>query len=142
MATTDGANFAIAESPTPSNLLEVQVWGGRVRAIVDKVTVTETLATQTIIRMGKMPKGALPLHGFLRFTGASTATLQIGYTGRLYALGNATELTTTKTQSLYPSATQCNSLLTQPRDIYATVRTAPIVTAEVLDFQYLYSVPS
>jgi hypothetical protein len=139
MAEHDGVNFAVAEAPTPTTVLATEKWGGRVKVICEKVTLTATGTVNDLLNVGKLPKGAIPLGGFLRYDGNATSTLVIGYTADTDALGTATALATTRTQMLYPSKEQCNTPLTQDKDIQVKVKTRNMVTGNILMLQYLYA---
>lgn len=132
MTAVNGVNFAVADAPTPATVLATEKWGGRVKTLQDKYTALATVATGTLIKVGKMPKGAIPLGGSIRYSGASTGTLTFGYTGATSALGAATALATTKTQRLYPSATQWGAPLTAAQDIYATLAGHNLATGDIL----------
>ena len=142
MATKYGTNATILAAPTPSTVLDTEKSGGRVKCLTEKYTGT-TINSGDIIYMGKMPKGAIPLYGVLRYTGSDTGALTVGYTGNTDALGAATALATTKTQVLYPDAAQMNVPLTADRDIYATFvgtsATHALVSADILLLHYLYA---
>lgn len=132
MTAVNGTNFAVADAPTPSTVLATEKWGGRVKTLQDKITLAATAAIGTLFKIGKMPKGAIPLGGSIRYSGASTGTLTFGYPGATSALGSATALATTKTQRLYPSATQWGNPLTAAQDIYATLGTKALATGNIL----------
>lgn len=134
-----GTNFTIADAPTPDTVLATELWGGRVHAIVDRFTAAKQYDAASLIYVGKMPKGAVPLFGMIQFTGSSTATLIIGHAGDTNALGAATALTTTPIQQIFPTTAAFMVPLTADRDIYITTATAAIVTAEVIEFCYLYA---
>jgi len=140
MASVYGTNATVLISTgvTPSTALQAEKQGGKVRTITDKFTGA-ACPVGTLIYLGQMPKGAIPLGGSIRYSGSSTATLQIGYTGATSALGTATALATTKTQRLYPSANQWGVPLTANVDIYATVGTKALVTSNILYFEYEYA---
>lgn len=137
MTTYKGTNFTIVEAPTPSTVLATELWGGRVKAVTDKWQ--GAVDSGSILKMGRMPKGALPLGGFLRYSGDATTTLSIGYTGATQYLGSATALATTKTQVFYPSKDQWNTPLTASVDIYVSVNTKPLAASDTLMMTFLYA---
>ena len=134
-----GTNAAILASITPSTYPEASKNGAKVRAITDKFVAAATILVADKIYLGKLPKGALPLGGSIRYSGASTGTLTVGYTGATAALGAATALTTTKTQQLYPSLTQANTPLIADVDVFATLAGFVLATGDMLMFKYNYA---
>lgn len=139
MASINGTNFAIAAAPTPSTVLATEKWGGRVKALVDVKQMGATRAAGTLIYLGKLPKGALPLVGFVQYSGSVTATLTVGYTGGASNLGSATALATTPNQVLYPNGTQWNTPLAAAVDVYATIGAHSLAASDTLRFKLLYA---
>ena len=63
MTTYDSDNYALdVTANTPSTLLDPGQWGGRVRAQVSSYTCATTV-TGSVIRVGKLPVGAVILPG-------------------------------------------------------------------------------
>ncbi|HRT52405.1 MAG TPA: hypothetical protein P5279_18090 [Anaerohalosphaeraceae bacterium] len=141
MATKYGTNATILASLTPSNLLKAEQSGGVVRSMTEEYTGARVVSGD-IIYLGKMPKGAIPLFGVIRYNGSDTGILKIGYTGDIDALGTTTALATTKTQVLYPAREQINKPLTNDTDIYATMginSAHALATTDTVDIHYLYA---
>lgn len=141
MTTRYGTNATKLAALTPSNALKAEQDGGAVRSMCEHWTGA-TVNSGDLIYLGRMPKGSIPLGGFLRYSGSDTGVLSIGYSGDIDALGTATALTTTKTQYLVPTADQMNTPLTEDRDIYATFGNKSahsLASSDVIDINYLYA---
>jgi hypothetical protein len=141
MTTRYGTNATKLAALTPSNMLNAEQSGGVVRSMVERYTGT-TVNSGDLLYLGKMPKGAIPLGGFLRYTGSDTGVLSIGYAGDTDALGTATALATTATQYLVPTTAQMNTPLTADRDIYATFGSGPahvLASTDKIEINYLYA---
>lgn len=74
-----GTNTTIANSPSPSTLLEVNDWGGRVRCQHDTYEASSLEAASTI-KIGKLPKGArvLPLGKIVHDALGTGVTFAVG----------------------------------------------------------------
>jgi len=141
MATKYGTNATVLASLTPSTALKAEQAGGTVRSLTEEYTGAR-VASGDIIYLGKMPKGAIPLFGVIRYNGSDSGILKIGYAGDTDALGTTTALTTTKTQVLYPAREQINEPLAADTDIYATMGTSSahaLASTDTVDIHYLYS---
>jgi|GEM_PF-4211395 len=141
MATKYGTNATILASLTPSTALKAEQSGGVVRSMTEEYTGAR-VASGDIIYLGKMPKGAIPLFGVIRYNGSDSGILKIGYSGDTDALGTTTALTTTKTQVLYPAREQINEPLAADTDIYATMGTSSahaLASTDTVDIHYLYA---
>ena len=141
MATKYGTNATVLASLTPSTALKAEQAGGIVRSLTEEYTGAR-VASGDIIYLGKMPKGAIPLFGVIRYNGSDTGILKIGYAGDTDALGTTTALTTTKTQVLYPAREQINEPLAAETDIYATMgqnSAHALASTDTVDIHYLYS---
>lgn len=93
---TDGVNYTAAFTAATLNRIAANQWGGRVRAIHDSITLA-TQGAGTVIKIGRIPKGACVLFGALMTTvtlGAS-ATLAVGISGTTGKYRAAATLTTT-----------------------------------------------
>ena len=133
------ATVLISTGVTPATALKAEQNGGARRTIQDKYTAAGTIAVGSLIFLGQIPKGAIPLGGSIRYSGSSTGTLSIGYTGATSALGATTALATTKTQKLYPNLTQWGSPLTAAVNVYATLAGHALGTSDIIAFDYDYA---
>lgn len=136
-----GTNYLLANTPAPATYLESEKWGGHVRALVEHFTGSIVSSGDTIY-VGKLPKGALPIVSYVRYNGSDTGIISLGYSGDADALGQATALTTTKTQTLIPTAAQMNTPLTADRNIYATYGSSgahAMASADTLDVAILFT---
>lgn len=121
--TAYGDNYTIAANVTPATNLDSAKWRGKVKHISDSITMTTAADAASIVYVGKLPKGAVPLYTIFNNDDAtSTATGIIGYTGDTNALGTITAITTTKTQLVAP--TVFNTPLTADKDVYITTAAA------------------
>ena len=121
--TAYGANYTVAANVTPATALNPATWTGDVKHISDVVTMTTAGDAGTLVYVGKLPKGAVPLYTIFNSDDAtSTATGTIGYAGDTDALGNISAITTTLTQVVTP--TVYNTALTASKDVYITTATA------------------
>ena len=137
--TTYGANFTIADNPTPATVLDSPKWGGKVRCVQDTVTLAAQYDAGSYLYVGKVPIGAIPLFGIINYrTGSSTATLSIGSLTTATLFGSATALATTKTQVTYPTVP--NTKLTAITDILCLTADAALLTSDVLDVKLFYAV--
>lgn len=139
MTTHYGTNYGVLRAPTPSTVLATEKAGGRVKSFSERFTGA-IVNSGDVIFLGKLPQGAIPLGGFLRYTGNDSGVLSIGYAGDTDALGAATALATTKAQYLVP--TVGNTPLTAAKDIYATFgRSAAhsLASTDVIEINYLYA---
>lgn len=137
MTTYKGTNFGIVEAPTPTTVLPVEKVGGKIHAITD--VYQGAVDTASIIKMGRMPKGAIPLFGFINFSGSATTTLSVGYPGATQCLGTATALATTPKQTLYPNKSQWGTPLTAAVDVYLSVNTKALGASDKIFFTYCFT---
>jgi hypothetical protein len=121
--TAYGTNYTIASNVTPSTLLNPAKWTGDIKHISDVVVMTTAADAASLVYVGKLPKGAIPLYTVFNTDDAtSTATGIIGYASDTNALGAITAITTTLTQLVEP--TVWNTPLTAAKDVYVTTATA------------------
>lgn len=92
---TDGVNYTAAFTAATLNRIAANQWNGRVRAIHDSITMAAQAAA-TVIRIGRIPKGACVLFGALATTVTlgATATLAVGISGTTGKYRAAATLTT------------------------------------------------
>ena len=121
--TAYGTNYTIADNVTPSTALDPSKWTGDVKHISEVVTMTTAGDAGTLVYVGKLPKGAIPLYTIFNSDDAtSTATGIIGYAGDTNALGTISAITTTLTQVVAPAV--FNTALTAEKDVYVTTAAA------------------
>lgn len=73
-----GVNFTKQETPKSTNIIDMGIWGGKVRVQIDNYTTSGCDANSTI-KMAKLPVGATFL-GMLIFHGAlgTSVTMDVG----------------------------------------------------------------
>lgn len=136
--TAYGVNNTVLQSPSPSTILEYGKVEGKLAVTMDKVTAAAQYDDGSIFVMGaKIPKGAIPLFGIMRFTGKSTATLKIGSSGNDDLWGSCSAIATTPTQVFFPTAS--NTALTADTQIQILTAAAAVVTSEVLEVVLVYA---
>ena len=143
-ATVYGANYTIAGNVTPSTALESCKWQGRVRVLADISTVGVAVAdAASLIYIGKLPKGALPLFTQLASDTTNAVTGTIGWSGDTDALGTFSTLANSMTtaQPVTTMPTVYNTPLTADRDVYITTAAAGLEAAAVVASRIYYAVP-
>ena len=78
----EGVNYAKYNS-TPPQMVDVDQWGGRVRVMYDTYTETAAMETGSTIKVGRLPKGARFLYGYIttsKSLGTTTVKIEIGST--------------------------------------------------------------
>lgn len=121
--TAYGDNYTVAANVTPSTNLDPAKWKGKVHQLSDVVTMTTAGDAGSIVYVGKLPAGSIPLFTLFNSDDAtSTATGIIGYSGDTDALGAISAMVTTPTQVVAP--TVFNTPLTEEKDIFITTETA------------------
>lgn len=121
--TAYGTNYTAIDNPLVGSLVKSNKWGGKVRCVQDKVTMTTAGDAGTLVYCGKLPKGAIPLYTIFNHNDTtSTATGVIGYATDTNALGAITALASTANQVLAP--TVFNTPLTADQNVYVTTATA------------------
>lgn len=119
-STQYGVNHALAGSPQSDSYMQSAQWGAKVRVQVDKVTLTAASDIGSLLYVGKLRKGDIPLRTTIISPNASNAiTGTIGWAGDTDALGTFTTLATHVAQILTP--TVFNTPLTEDKEIYITV---------------------
>lgn len=118
-STQYGVNYAKAGSPQADSYMQSAQWGAKVRAQVDVATLTANSDIGSLIYVGKLRKGDIPLRTTIISSNISEAvTGSIGWAGDTDALGTFTTLATNAAQILTP--TVYNTPLTEDKDIYIT----------------------
>lgn len=117
-STQYGANYATAKAATPATLLRHAQWGGKVRVQRDVATLTSDSDIGSLIYIGRLRKGTLPLRVIIKGATAKAVTGTIGWAGSAAALGTFTTLATALPQILMP--TSPNEVLTEDTEIYIT----------------------
>lgn len=139
--TAYGNNYTVASSPTPSTYLDSSKWKCSVKHISDVVTMTTAADLASIVYVGKLPIGAIPLYTVFNSNDAtSTATGIIGYASDTNALGTISAMTTTLTQVIAP--TVWNTPLTAAKDVYVTTAAAATSAATEWHVTIFYGVVS
>lgn len=91
---TDGVNYTAAFTAATLNRVSANQWNGRVRAIHDSITMAAQAAA-TVIRIGRIPRGACVLFGALATTVTlGAATIAVGISGTTGKYRAAATLTT------------------------------------------------
>ena len=117
--TAYGTNYTIADNVTPSTALNPAKWTGDIKHISDVVVMTTAADSASLVYVGKLPKGAIPLYTIFNTDDAtSTATGIIGYTGDTNALGTISSISATPLQVVAPVVV--NTPLTAAKDVYIT----------------------
>lgn len=137
-STLRGVNNTIIQTPSPSTLMDYGRAQGRVSVTMDKAVAVAQMDAGSKFKMGgKIPKGAIPLFGIMRFTGSSTATLKIGTADNDDLFGSCSAIATTPTQIFYP--TEENAPLDADSEIEVLTAAAAIVPSEQLEIVLLYA---
>jgi hypothetical protein len=136
--TLTGTNYAIANAPTPSTLLESSKWGGKVRCIEDIITAAAAYDAASIVKIGALPKGAIPIMTVIKYSGSATMTLAVGSTADTDLLGVFTALGTTPTQMALPSIP--NTPLTADTVMEMLVAATGIASGDIFHVKMLYAV--
>ena len=136
-----GTNYTALAAATPATLLDYGKALGKLAFTYDTLTATQQYDAASIFTMGaKIPIEAVPLFGFVNFTGSSTATLSLGIAGGdTDLLGTATALATTKRQTIWPTVP--NTPLTAALTVSVLTAAAAILTDEVLEVIIVYALP-
>lgn len=104
--TTYGTNYTLAAAAAPSTFLDSAKWGGKVRGCTEKFVAAAAYDAGSIIYVGQVPKGAVPLFAIIStaagVTGAVTGT--IGSADDADLFGTFTTLATTSQQMLVTTA--------------------------------------
>jgi hypothetical protein len=130
-STQYGANYAAAASPLSEDYLQPSQRGGKVRAQIDVATLTANSDIGSLIYIGKLRKGDIPIRTTIKGTNVSNAvTGTIGWAGDTDALGTFTTLATNVAQVLSP--TVYNTPLTEDKDIYITTAGANAEADDVI----------
>lgn len=140
-ATYHGANYTVADnSPKVGSFLPADEWGGNVKAILDSflATADDTGDAGSLIYVGKLPKGAVPLGGFVHSNGAITFTGTIGWSGDADALGDIAAFTGAGTQAIGPDYGTIMSKQTTARDVYITTATQAITSGDEITVVIFY----
>lgn len=115
--TTYGTNMTIALAATPAAFLDAAKWGGKVRCCEETFTAAAAYDATSIIYVGQLPKGAVPLFAILStaagVTGAVTGT--IGSAADADLFGTFTSIAAASVQKLVTTAP--NVALTVDTDI-------------------------
>ncbi len=135
-STQYGANYAAARDAGPATLLRHAQWGGKVRNQRDVATLSSDSDIGSLIYVGKLRKGTLPLRVIIKGATTKAVTGTIGWAGSSAALGTFTTLATGGPQILFP--TSPNTVLTEDKDIYITTAGANADAGDVIvtDIEY------
>jgi len=150
LSTASGVNYTkiaalIANTGSLSDLVDgANQWGTKLRAMFDIYTVPtgDTLHSDAVLTMGKLPKGARPLAFYFAQSGggeAAVGTIKIGTTD----VAGASVLTdmTSATQQLIPAlSTASDSVLTAASVVTITIATQDVDAATVLVLVTFYLV--
>ncbi len=136
-STQYGANYTKARAAKPSRYLAAAQWGGKVRAQVDVAILSSNSDIGSLVYVGRLKKGQVPIAVIIRGTTSKAVTGTIGWAGTAAALGTFTTLATALPQTLLPVTP--NSPLTQDRDIYITTAGANADANDVITTILLYA---
>jgi hypothetical protein len=118
-STQYGANYTKAASPQSDEYMQSAQWGAKVRVQVDQATLTSDSDIGSLIYVGKLRKGDIPIRTTIISPNASEAiTGTIGWSGDADAMGTFTTLANNAAQILTPAV--FNTPLTEDKDIYIT----------------------
>lgn len=142
--THTGTNYAVANAPTPATLLNAGQWGGKVRVLEDKITVGAAADSGSILKVGKLPKGAIPLVTFLKYSGSATTTFAIGSSDDTDMLGVFTAVGTTPSQYALPTTGSstyggANIPLVADTVIEMLAAAQAMTSGDVFDIKILYA---
>lgn len=114
---TDGVNYTAAFTAATLNRIAANQWGGRVRAIHDSITMAAQAAA-TVIRIGRIPKGACVLFGALLTTVTlGSAQVAVGISGTTGKYRAAATLTTADVPQFFGVASAVMTELTADETI-------------------------
>ena len=96
-----GVNFTKQDNPVSTNIIDMGIWGGKIRVQIDNYESDTTETTGSTIKMGRLPVGATFLEAII-YCGALGATVTL-------SLGD------TNTPARYMAATVAHSVVLQTR---------------------------
>ena len=150
LSTASGVNYTkyaaiVAGTSGVSSFIDgTNQWGTKLRVMYDKYTVPtgDTLHSTSVLSMGMMPKGAIPIGFYFSQSGggeAAVGTATIGGTA-VTATSAFTDMTSA-TQQLVPClSTASDSALTAASVVAMSIGTADVDAATVLTMAALYIV--
>ncbi len=141
-ASYHGVNYTVMDNtPTLVTRLQGNKWGGHIQVVSDSFTATggDTGSTGSLIYVGKLPAGAIPMFSVISSDGAITFTGTLGYSGDADALGDLAAFSGAGSQVLGPSATQIATPLTAAQDIYLTTATQDIANGDAITVVLAYT---
>ncbi|KKL71724.1 hypothetical protein LCGC14_2092040 [marine sediment metagenome] len=150
LSTASGVNYTkiaalAAKTGSMSDFVDgTNEWGTKLRVMLDTYTVPtgDTLHSDAVLTMGKLPKGARPLAFYFAQSGggeAAVGTIKIGTTD----VAGASVLTdmSSNTEQLVPAlSTASDSVLTAASVVTITIATQDIDAATVLVLATFYLV--
>lgn len=141
-ATQYGANYTIADNVTPATQLDSPKWGGKVRCVEDILTASQTCDAGSILYVGKLPKGAIPIAAILASDTTNAITGLIGWTGDTNAVGQFSTLANTLTTGNPVMAVSDvgNTKLTAEKDVFITTAGAGLESGKKVYSKLLYAV--
>jgi len=150
LSTASGVNYTnlaailAGTSGVGSFLDGANEWGTKLRVMLDTYTVPagDTLHSDAVLTMGKLPKGARPLGFYFAQSGggeAAVGTLKIGTTD-VAGASVLTDMSSATSQFVPCLSTASDSVLTAASVVTITVATQDIDAATVLVLATLYLV--
>ena len=137
-STQYGANYAIAKAATPATLLRTAQRGGKLRLQTDVATLSSDSDIGSLVYIGTLPKGAVPIAGLLQGTTSKAVTGSVGWSGDTDALGTFTSLASTAvTQVLTPTVP--NVAISKDKEVYITTAGANADSGDKLVTTLIYA---
>lgn len=137
-STQYGVNYALASAPSSPAYLHASQWGGKCRVQRDVATLTSASDIGSLVYIGRLPKGSIPVASIIQSGNVSNAvTGTIGWSGDADALGTFTTLATALSQVLTPTVP--NTPLTEDKDIYITIAGANAEADDVINTALVYA---
>lgn len=141
-ATIYGANYTVAKNVTPATYLKASQWGGKVRCHRDVAKASAASDAGSLIYIGTLPKGCIPIGVTLASDTTNAITGTVGWSGDTDALGTfktlAASLTTGLVQRTMP--TVYNTPLTEDKDVYITTAAAALESGKIVISDLMYMV--
>jgi hypothetical protein len=139
--TAYGTNYTIAANVTPLTALEACKFQGKVRVIADTITLSGAHDAGSLLYVGKLPKGSIPLFSQFASDTTNAVTGTAGWSGDADALGTlstlANSLTTAQPVTAVPTVP--NTLLTEDKDVYVTTAAAALEDGAVVHSRLYYA---
>lgn len=137
-----GTNYTIADNPLVGSFISSKKWGGAVQCRTDVVVGGTDTGAGSILYVGKLPAGCIPVGVSLASNTGNAVTGTIGWSGDADALGTfetlANTLTTGQVENTMPTVP--NTALTADKDVYITTAGAALEENSVINVKMFYVV--